>query len=290
MKIQTFSIICGTSACDAKCPYCVSKMTPDCGVNAKSPEINWRNFRIACDLAQKAGVTTAMLTGKGEPTLWPELVESYLKELQGRFPLIEVQTNGISISDGRVKEYFLKSFYEKGLTTIAISIVHWEDDKNRRIYLPDKATYPSLSKLIEKLHNFGFSVRLNCTLLRDYVGRWADALDLINFAKKYGVEQLTLIPVNSPSNTTAAQAKWIAGNCARISELQSIRHELEDHGSVLMELAHGALVFDYEGQNVCLSNCLNNERYTDKSVMRNLIFYPDGHLRYDWEHAGAILL
>jgi len=26
------------------------------------------------------------------------------------------------------------------------------------------------------------------------------------------------------------------------------------------------------------------------SVMRNLIFLPDGHLRYDWEHQGAILL
>jgi hypothetical protein len=24
--------------------------------------------------------------------------------------------------------------------------------------------------------------------------------------------------------------------------------------------------------------------------MRNLIFFPDGHLRYDWEYEGAILL
>jgi hypothetical protein len=49
-------------------------------------------------------------------------------------------------------------------------------------------------------------------------------------------------------------------------------------------------VFDYKGQNVCLSNCLTHEPYTDKSVMRNLIFFPDGHLRYDWEYQGAILL
>jgi hypothetical protein len=24
--------------------------------------------------------------------------------------------------------------------------------------------------------------------------------------------------------------------------------------------------------------------------MRNLIFFPDGHLRYDWELKGAVLL
>ena len=72
MKFQTFSIVTGTMACDAKCPYCISGLTNQQGLTMKKPAINWRNFDIACRLAEKAGVTTAMLTGKGETTFAAE--------------------------------------------------------------------------------------------------------------------------------------------------------------------------------------------------------------------------
>ena len=68
MKINTFTVIVGGMACNARCPYCVSKMTPDCGMK-KSAEPNWRNFNVACKFARDAGVSTALLTGKGEPTI-----------------------------------------------------------------------------------------------------------------------------------------------------------------------------------------------------------------------------
>ena len=42
MKIQTFSIVAGTEACNAKCPFCVSKMTPNCGISNKKVELNYR--------------------------------------------------------------------------------------------------------------------------------------------------------------------------------------------------------------------------------------------------------
>ena len=57
----------------------------------------------------------------------------------------------------------------------------------------------------------------------------------------------------------------------------------------LMELAHGAEVFDVYGQNFCLSNCLKRTT-EDVSKMRNLIFFPDGHIRYRWDLPGAIIL
>ena len=290
MKIQTFSIICGSAACNAKCPYCVSQMTPSCGIKIKQPNVNWRNFKVASALAQKAGATTAMLTGKGEPTLWPRLIEQYLKVLHNDFPLIELQTNGINLSNGQISDEELYMFYAHGLTTVAISIVHWEDDKNKEIYLPHRDAYPSLIKLIKRLHDIGLSVRLNCTMLRDYVGSRNEVLSLIDFARTHKVEQLTLVPVNAPINTDTEQSKWINNHHVTEDDYAEIKYHLELTGSLLMELPHGAAVFDYEGQNVCLSNCLNNGKYNDKSVIRNLIFFPDGHLRYDWEHSGATLL
>ena len=100
MRVQTLSIIAGSEACNARCPFCVSKMTPSCGLDElKEPEVNWRNFRKACLLAKQSGVTTAMLTGKGEPTLFPGQISRYLKELMRyEFPLIEIQTNGIMLA------------------------------------------------------------------------------------------------------------------------------------------------------------------------------------------------
>ena len=70
MHFQTFSIVVGTRACNASCPFCISKQT---GLFGTPIKVNWRNFHIACNLAQKANTTTVLLTGKGEPTL-PVLV------------------------------------------------------------------------------------------------------------------------------------------------------------------------------------------------------------------------
>lgn len=50
MKIQTFSIVVGGSKCNAKCPYCVSKLT---GKEGLCEEINLRNLHKACKFAFK---------------------------------------------------------------------------------------------------------------------------------------------------------------------------------------------------------------------------------------------
>lgn len=100
MKISTFSIVTGSAACNARCPFCVSHMTPPSDVELKPPEVNWRNFKKACRLAQLGGTTTVMFTGKGEPTLFPDQISDYLMVLKGYdFPLIELQTNAIVIGD-----------------------------------------------------------------------------------------------------------------------------------------------------------------------------------------------
>ena len=144
MRIQTFSILAGSEVCNARCPFCISKMTPPLGVELKEPEVNWRNFRIACRLAERCGVTTAMFTGKGEPTVFPEQITKFLKIMaEFHFPIVELQSNGVLLIE-RPETYstHLRDWYDLGMTTIAISIVHFEAEKNR----------PDLSALQEELH------------------------------------------------------------------------------------------------------------------------------------------
>lgn len=291
MRIQTFSIIAGSAACNARCPFCVSKMTPPHGVILQEPEVNWRNFRKACLLARQSETTTAMFTGKGEPTLFPEQITKYLAVLKEfDFPLIELQSNGIPLAE-QPETYcrHLQAWYESGLNTIAISIVHYDPEMNRKIYLPYRKEYIDLPKLIQSLHSQGFSVRLACILAHGFIGDPDGLQQLISFAGENGVEQLTVRPVSKPANSKSHVAEdWAEAHHLPDGRVEQIREYLISRGTLLMRLLHGAEVYDVDGQNVCLSDCLTLSE-TDQEI-RQLIFFPDGHLRYDWQYGGAILL
>jgi len=291
MNIQNYSIIAGSEACNARCPYCISKMTPLQGVDAKEPDVNWRNFRKGTMLAKQERVTTALITGKGEPTLFPRQISKFIDVLsEYEFPLIELQTNGILFGE-QEKKYanWLKQWYDKGLTTIAVSVVHYDNEKNRQVFLPHKKSYPDLAKTVEMLHNTGYCVRLSCIMAKDYIDSVAGLEKMISFSKKNNVEQLTLRPVNKPEKSRNDSVyEWAREHHIKDKRLDEIVNFLAAHGHPLRNLAHGGTVYDVEGQNVCLSNSLTIK--PDSDEIRQLIFFPDGHLRYDWQYAGAILL
>ena len=114
------SIVVGTKACNARCPFCVSKTTPSSNMHADI--VNMRNLKVAFKCAELGGVSTILLTGKGEPTLYPSLISTYLEQANKyNFPFKELQTNGISLADGTCDPY-LTEWYHNGLTTICISI------------------------------------------------------------------------------------------------------------------------------------------------------------------------
>jgi molybdenum cofactor biosynthesis enzyme MoaA len=291
MKIQTFSILAGSEACNARCPFCVSKMTPPHGIELKEPEVNWRNFRKACLFARQSGVTTAMITGKGEPTLFPAQVTKYLERMaEFEFPFVELQTNGIHINDKWQQfDHHLARWYELGLTTVIVSIVHFEPERNREVYLPHRDRYIDLPGLIAGLHDKGLSVRLGCVALGGYIDGGERLEEMIHFAREHGVEQLTIRPVNAPEDSRDADTfNWTKDHFLTGQQFESLKNYLKLNGRELMRLVHGAVVYDVRGQNVCLSNCLTID--AEGEEIRQLIFFPDGHLRYDWQYQGAILL
>lgn len=291
MKFKTFSILAGSEACNARCPFCVSKMTPPQGITLKEPKVNWRNFKISATLAKQSGVDTAMITSKGEPTLFPEQITKYLDALtEFKFPFIELQTNGIPISEKREKyDPFVKEWYEKGLTMPAISIVHYDSEKNRQIYLPYKKQYIDLPELINYFHDIGLSVRLACVAVNGFIDGSEKLEKLIEFAKENKVEQLTVRPVNKPEETRNQEVyDWTLEHHLQENQLQDISSYLERNGTELLELPYNGIVYDVNGQNVCITNSLTRNK--DPERVRQLIFFPDGHIRYDWEKEGAILI
>lgn len=292
MKIlaQTLSILTGSTICNARCPFCVSKMTPHGGVDLALPDVNWRNFETSCHFAKDSGVSTVLLTGKGEPTLFPGMIEEFLSWLNVfSFPFIEMQTNGISIYQRRYKnKNSLERWYKLGLTTVAVSIVHYEDKANKENYQPH-GRYMDLAKLIEYLHSFGFSVRLSCIMFRGGIDSEQELAKLIQFAKENKAEQLTITPVRAPQKSDDSKVKrWVKDHELDFDTQAHIKSFLNVKGRKLLPLAHNAMVYDIGGQNVCLSDCLTENKSAEE--IRQLIFFPDGHLRYDWQYLGAILL
>lgn len=311
MKIQAFSIVVGKRACNAHCKFCVSHMTGFDKIPT-SNQIDLQGLQKACQLANIGDCTTVLLTGKGEPTLYPDEVTTYLRVVGSLFPLIELQTNAIHI--GRLAQAFysgqLKNPMEKipgasltendlvswkrlGLDTIAISTVGIREQDNKETYLwhRDEA-YPDLTTTIKYLHRLGFSVRLCVMMRKGAVDSFDKVVDVVGFAKENSVAQVTCRPIVSTDKSTDEEEvnRYVEDNGLAPEVAQSICAQIDasKFSTKLMSLMHGATVYDFDGQNLCMSNCLTNEGDSANEI-RTLIFYSTGEIAYDWQYKGAVL-
>ncbi len=291
MKFKMFSVVVGSPACIASCPFCVSGETPN-KENLCDYDINWRNFKIACNLANRSNVDTVMLTSRGEPLLFPDQITNYLKNLKEfNFPFIELQTNGILLLKNKNKyDKYLKEWYKLGLTTITISVVSHRKEVNQKNYLEDKSEYIDLSELIKYLHELKYCVRLTCVCCKNMMDNHNEVSEFIKFAKLNKVEQVTLRPVNDEYRRESAH-NWILKNKLTDKNKKDISDYLTKNGTKLLELERIGTIYDVDGQNVLFSLPLTKyTRDTNPENLRNLIFFPDGHIRYEWEMEGGILL
>ena len=296
-RVFTFSIVVGTSACDAKCPFCVSKTT---GFDQLPPSktVNIIRFRKAARLAQMRQATTVLFTGKGEPTLYPAEITHYLNILEPfNFPIIEIQTNALQIGrllEGRkstLTKETLESWLNLGLNTIAISVVDVNIENNQLVY---NKNYPDLKATIDFLHEIGFSVRL-CVMMQNGMVDSPDKIDsVVTFCKNNKIEQLTIRPIRRPEHGADGSKEFIQYIEERgltESQISTINKHIRRKGTHILTMAHGAhaaFVFDVEGQNLCLSDCLTVESNTDD--IRTLIFYGTGEIAYDWQYTGARIM
>jgi molybdenum cofactor biosynthesis enzyme MoaA len=288
MKTHTFSIVVGTAACNAKCPFCVSKMTKTDA--CRSEVINKRRLHTACRIVEQArdGLATVLLTGKGEPLLFPVEITEYLTELGAyNFPLIDLQTNGILLKAASDQGY-LSKWVGLGLTLACVSITHWEPDHSNNLMGIDRGF--NFYEAVQVIHKAGLAARLNCTMTKSGCNTPHDVDTLIDRCRLEGVEQLTLREVEVPDyGPEGNAARAYAKKEKPVGFANQVRLHLEMKGATkLMELPHGAVIYDDDGQNVCVSNCLTST--TDPNDIRQVIFFPDGRIMYDWKYKGARIL
>jgi len=295
MKFGTLSLVCGTEACNAKCPFCVSKMTTQ-EENIKEP--SWARMDVAARLATMSGATTALITGKGEPTLFPKLVTRYVARVSEIFPLIELQTNGLTLAQ-EPDNRWLHEWSCRGMTLVCLSIVHFDSNKNAKIM--DHAGF-EIWELVDRIHNAGMAVRINCTAMHTGICTKQGIADLIMQCRKFSVEQLTIREVAVPDMMAGDNEVYVWAKQHKLPALKlfpederkydgtyQIKHCVEElGGQKLLVLPHNAIIYDVDGQNVCVNNCLTDTLNPDE--IRQLIYFPDGQLRYDWKYRGSRII
>jgi len=283
MKTHTFSIVVGTRACNFKCPFCVSKMT--CR-SAKKHDINWNRFDIACRIAEQArdGLVNAMFTGTGEPTLFPDDITDMLHIMNKRFPLVTLQTNGALLT-----QIQLNKWAALGLTGVCLSVADYDHTNSNKLMGMEGLDY-NFWAAVDMIHEAGLMVRLNCTMVKGGVANTHAVENLITVCKDNEVEQLTLREVDRPGNPAGAPevADWVDAHKPDGFAKELFNYLTYRGGNRLPDLPHGGVVFDYRDQNVCISNCLTESR--DPNDIRQIIFFPNGEISYDWKYKGARIL
>ena len=110
-------------------------------------------------------------------------------------------------------------------------------------------------------------MRLSCILLKGFVDCRQEVEKLLEFARSCGATQVTIVPVTEPQRAEDQDAHDFAEAHQVDDRVSDIRQWLDSEGSRLLVLGHGAIIYDYKGQNICLSNCLTET--TDPTRMRN---------------------
>lgn len=295
-KLYTFAVVAGTRACDARCQCCISKMTPPRGMTLKEEPIVWNRFTDAFNYAKQGEAETMMITGKGEALLFPWQITDYLnttKKLEGesgfRFRTREMQTNGIKIQEKPdVFDPLLTKWKQAGFDTMSLSIVHYEEEANRKFYIPYKDSYINLAGLIQRIHDHDIKVRLSCIFIKGNIDSPEKVVELIDFSRHHHVDELTIRSVTKPEKSENKKVyNWVAANEISIDKRAQIVSLMWRIGKAIGAFPWGAVVFDVKGQNVCLTNCITPDNII--GTHRQLVFFPSGIIATGWTKEAEIL-
>lgn len=289
--VQTYTAVAGNHKCNATCPYCISRQTP-CHRKDNLLDVDWIAFRDGGKLALLWGATTFLITSKGEATLYPEQVDTFIVEAREiGFPVIELQTNGLTIKS-LAENGWLEKWKGHGLKTISISCVSKHQSLNREFI---SHNYPDLGDSVHIVHSAGLCVRLSTIMISDVFQNMFDIVEMIEYAEEIGADQLKLFPVNVSDNPVDLDtAQWTRCHSPTRSLMMETKRMLDLGHRIIRHLVHGDTVYSYRtetmerDQNVSFGSCLN-ESNGESDDIRQLIYCRDGHVRYSWQYLAAIV-
>ena len=285
MVIQTLSIEVPTNGCVNKCKFCVSKTHCDSYVNRMNDNYFVSDLKRRLKYALLHKIDTIILTGKGEvlqniPYL--TTLDTILKGMDNPFPVIELQTSGVMLSDGNLT--FLR---EMGVSTISLSISNiFNDDRNMEIIGVHESLKFKLTDLCKKIKDFGFNIRLSLNMTNDY----SSTLPIEYFiqSSKLGASQITFRELYNSKNGTKEDL-WVIENKVSDEHMNFIKNFILTNGRPLYKLPFGATVYSFDGISTVIdSDCMNTKKDVNDEVLKYLILREDNRLYTHWNDIGSL--
>jgi molybdenum cofactor biosynthesis enzyme MoaA len=288
-RAVTFTICAGTSACPNHCKICVSEMTGK--QDFDTTKVDWKVFEHATNIAINYKAENVLITGKGEPLLFPDQITRYLDVLNAyhqRFTRFELQTSG----DG-LESCHLTKWKALGLDVIAISAYYFSNKYNNEVFCNPNVRV-SLEDKIKIVKDAGLKVRLSFVIMKNYIESPFHITNCLDFARDNGVFQTTFRELGKPErprNTERANdiASFVNKHLLSPEQSREIKYYFDRNGHACDTLPFGGTIYEINGQNACLTTCLNQSK--DNDELRNLIFFPPGMLSTSWEYpVGSAIL
>lgn len=291
MKAQTLSICLPGTACDKKCPYCVSKMTWAPPVDVKT----WVwNLPKVVHFAKMAQVTDVIITGKGEPSQNDELV--YAAGEFRDWPVV-VQTNGKAWSKNPEALDRLKIDGRPMFNIISVSI---DNPDQMREYAGLWKKITSIPILTARI-----TVMLTPEVCKVPFSKW------VEICKTFGIRGLSFREITIPEDyvhtkSGAEVARWIRsldGNKIILSWIRNFEAEFNPKATLneltlltllpkdprtIRRLPYGAIIKDFQGVSVTkFEYCLQDSNGDDD--IRSLVYNQDGHLYTTWSSPASLI-
>lgn len=216
LRPRAVSFLPVAKGCQAACPFCFSDGSVS--VEQAQARLNWTGVDAWLALARSRGAERAVITGGGEPTMldWSDTTE-LVKRCSRAFGTTVLITNGFKMASAPDPAKCVSDLSEAGLSVLAVSRHHVDDDMNARLMKLNTRTLELLNGCRQaRASGSGLRIRLVCVLQRggvESVGdvdgyvRWAASVgaDEVCFKELYVSSSLESVYYSRPSNTWSAQ-------------------------------------------------------------------------------------
>ncbi|MEE3622584.1 radical SAM protein [Nitrospirillum sp. BR 11752] len=192
LRPRSLSFLPVARGCQAACSFCFSAASISADQPGGKPD--WPLIDRWIERARLSGAERAVITGGGEPTLWPQ---PYLRDLVARchrrFGTVVLITNGVRWArmDRHTAAGELTALRQAGLTVLAVSRHHWDEAANATLMGLEAAT-PALLETIGAHRGAlaGLRLRLVCVLQQGGVASVSDIETYVRWAAAAGVDEV----------------------------------------------------------------------------------------------------
>ena len=271
-----------THECKSNCPFCMTDLR---WKNPEAPTEEYlTNFKKAFDAYFNAGGRKVLFTG-GEPTSRPEKLIGMLKIIKD-YPLelSVIYTSGVNLMNEGPQPMttLIGNLIRNGLKNYNISAHHYKEEKRQEL---SSQKVCNLEAVCNKAKDLGAKVRLNCTLMKDYIGNAEELIKYVEYAKNLGVEDIYFRDLFHMANRDrscayANKAKLAFTDAQRvdfdklISEMKLVPGVQFDEALSRHRGNGRTYIFNYNGTRISFGTLVVGAEKEDEVTYFN--FQPDG--------------